>query len=132
MAGFGLRENKVLICVFGFLFFAMLPLCNMALDYLVRTNIADAVQGRVWGLIGIISQLGYVVAYAGAGQIADRLFVPLFRIDSALSKTIGLFIGTGESRGFGLLIILSGLLLSATAIFLYRNDSVRKLENSCL
>lgn len=132
MAGFGLRENKVLICIFGFLFFSMLPLCNMALDYLVRTNIADIVQGRVWGLIGIISQLGYVAAYAVIGQIADRLFVPLFRTGSALSETFGLVIGTGESRGFGLLIILSGLLLSVTAIFLYRNDSVRKLEKQCI
>lgn len=39
MAAFGLKENIVLICTSGFCFFAMLPLANNCLDYLVRTNI---------------------------------------------------------------------------------------------
>ena len=132
MAVFGLRENRTLICVFGFLLFSMLPLCNMSLDYLVRTNIREDVQGRVWGLIGIISQLGYVAAYAVVGQIADHVFVPLLKPGGALSETLGTFIGTGEGRGFGLLIVLSGLLLSLIALILNRNDAVRELEKPCI
>ena len=62
MFGFGLFENLTLICSFGFLFFAALPFANNCLDYLARTNIPDELQGRAWGLIGFISQLGYVVA----------------------------------------------------------------------
>lgn len=41
MAGFGIWENIFIICIFGFIFFAMLPFANSCLDYLVRTNIAD-------------------------------------------------------------------------------------------
>ncbi len=37
MAGFGLFENIVPICVFGLLFFAALPFANNCLDYLIRT-----------------------------------------------------------------------------------------------
>ena len=77
MAAFGLRENIVLICVSGFLFFAMLPFANTSLDFLIRTNIENSVQGRAWGLIGVISQLGYVVAYAISGVLADYVFTPL-------------------------------------------------------
>ena len=36
---FGLSNNIVLICCFGFMFFASLPVANNCLDYLVRTNI---------------------------------------------------------------------------------------------
>ena len=71
MAGFGIRENIVVICIFGFLFFSSLPFANAALDFLVRTNIADDFQGRAWGLIGVLSQLGYVAAYAVSGILAD-------------------------------------------------------------
>ncbi len=128
MAGFGLRENIVLVCTMGFLFFAMLPLANTSLDYLVRTNISNAVQGRAWGLIGLISQLGYVVAYAFSGVLSDYVFTPLLRDGGALAGTVGKVIGTGNGRGTGLQIIISGLLLCVTAIALYGMRSVKVLE----
>lgn len=71
MIGFGIRENIYLMCLFGFLFFATLPFANNCLDYLVRINIPDELQGRAWGVIGFLSQIGYVVAYALAGTAAD-------------------------------------------------------------
>lgn len=71
MIGFGIWENIISICLFGFLFFACLPFANNCLDYLVRTNIPNEVQGRVWGMIGFLSQMGYVVAYGLAGLFFD-------------------------------------------------------------
>lgn len=129
MAGFGLRENIILICTFGFFFFSMLPFTNMSLDYLIRTNISNDVQGRVWGLIGIISQLGYVIAYSILGPLADFVFIPMLTPNGILADSIGTVIGTGTSRGVGLLIILAGLLLSITAIILYHVKPIRELEN---
>ena len=63
MAIFGLRENIILISIAGFLFFATLPFANTSIDVLIRSNIPNEVQGRAWGLIGLISQLGYVIAF---------------------------------------------------------------------
>lgn len=113
MAVFGLKENMVLICISGFIFFSALPFANGSLDYLLRTNIPNDLQGRAWGLIGIISQLGYVVAYAFSGLIADN---------------IGEKFNIGVGRGAGILIVIAGLLLSVTAIILYTIKSVKKLE----
>lgn len=100
------------ICI-GLLFFAMLPFANNCLDYLVRTNIADELQGRVWGIIGFLSQIGYVVAYGTAGLAADGL-ANWFQI------TVG--------RGAANVILTAGILLSLTALVLYRIKSVRLLE----
>lgn len=129
MAGFGFRENMVVICVFGFLFFSTLPFANASLDYLIRTNTANEVQGRIWGLVGIISQLGYVVAYAILGPLADYVFVPLLVKGGLLAKNVGAIIGVGSGRGIGLLIIITGILLAVTAVSLYRIKSVRELED---
>ncbi len=129
MAGFGLRENMILICSFGFLFFSMLPFANMSLDYLIRANIPNDVQGRVWGLIGIISQLGYVLAYSTLGPLADFVFIPMLIPKGLLAGSVGKIIGTGSSRGIGLLIILAGFLLCVAAILLYHIKSIRELEN---
>ena len=110
MAGFGLRENIVFICVSGFLFFAMLPFANTSLDFLIRTNIENSVQGRAWGLIGVISQLGFVVAYALSGMLADYVFTPLLLDGGVLADSMGKIIGTGSGRGTGFLIFIAGVL----------------------
>lgn len=115
MVGFGIWENMIPICLFGFMFFATLPFANNCLDYLVRTNIPNELQGRAWGVIGFLSQIGYVVAYAGAGAAADGI-------------AAGLQIGVG--RGAAVVIMLAGALLAITALVLYPINSVRTLEES--
>lgn len=115
MAGFGVRENIFCACGFGFIFFAMLPFANNCLDYLIRRNIPDALQGRAWGLIGFISQIGYVAAYGLAGTAADKI-AEGFRV------SVG--------RGAAGIVMAAGALLGLTAFFLYFVKSVRALEEA--
>lgn len=128
MVGLGMKENFIWICSFGFLLFAALPFANTAIDYLVRININKADQGKVWGTIGIISQLGYVLAYAGMGWIADTFFKPSLTYFGWLANSVGKIIGVGGGRGYGLLFILSGISISIGAYLLSRARSVKELE----
>ena len=128
MVLFGLRENIMLVCLAGFLFFSMLPFANTSLDVLIRTNIENSLQGRAWGLIGIISQFGYVIAYAISGILADYIFTPLLVPQGMLAGSIGRLVGVGPGRGTGLLIMVAGLLLSFTSVALYRIKAVRQLD----
>lgn len=115
MALFGIWENIYPICLFGFLFFAMLPFANNCLDYLVRTNIPDELQGRAWGVISFLSQIGYVVAYSVAGDVADSIAVKL-------SISVG--------RGSAAVVIIAGILLAVTALALCPIKSIRVLEET--
>lgn len=128
MAVFGLRENIWIIGISGFLLFAMFPFANASLDFLLRTNIDNDLQGRAWGLIGFISQLGYVAAYAVSGVLADYLFTPLLLPGGALAGTVGTVFGVGAGRGIGFLITMAGLILCVTAVLLYGVKSIRGLE----
>ena len=113
MIGFGLFENIYLICLFGFLFFAALPFANNCLDYLTRTHIPDSAQGRVWGLIGFLSQLGYAVAYAVSGVAADAL---------------GNWTGRGVGVGSAIVIQAAGGLMALIAVSMLTLRSIRALE----
>ena len=115
MFGFGLFENIIPISIFGLLFFVTLPFANSCLDYLMRTNIPDEAQGRVWGMVGFLSQLGYVAAYAVSGTAAD---------------TIGRVSGRGVGRGAAFVILAAGVLLAAMAGLILFPRSIRELENS--
>ena len=113
MIGMSIFENLVSISIFGFFFFATLPLCNNCMDYLCRTNIPDALQGRAWGFIGFLSQLGYVLAYAVSGLAADG---------------IGSLSGMGVGRGAAMMIGISGVFLSLVAVTFLHFPSIRELE----
>ena len=114
MFGFVLTTNVVVICVFGFLFFAALPIANNCLDYLIRTNIRADAQGRAWGLIGFLSQIGYVIAYAVSGVAADA---------------VGAATGRGVGFGSGTVIQVAGVMLLVIAGSILPMRSIRKLEN---
>ena len=128
MAEFGFREDLLLITISGFLFFAMIPFANACLDYLLRTNIDDALQGRAWAMIGVVSQLGQILAFSIAGVLADYVFTPLFLKGGFLAGSVGRIIGTGSGRGRGFLIMVAGMLLCITSLVLYNMKSIRKLE----
>ena len=114
MTGFGIFENMLPICIFGFGFFAALPFANNCLDYLVRTNIDDEVQGRAWGMIGFLSQMGYVIAYAVSGVAADQF---------------GEWMRIGVGRGAAAVVRIAGICLILVAVLCALSASVRGLEN---
>lgn len=115
MIGFGLFDNIYLISIFGFLFFLGLPIANTALDSLVRLNIPNEIQGRAWGVIGLISQIGSGLSFALSGILADLM-----------AKNYDISVG----RASGYIISIGGLLLTIIAISTILFKSVKELEKS--
>ena len=107
----------------------MLPFANASLDYLIRTNIENEKQGRAWGLMGVISQLGYVASYALSGVLADYIFTPLLLENGLLADSVGRVIGIGSGRGIGFLIMIAGMALAVMSFALYHIKSIRCLES---
>ena len=66
-------------------------------------------------MIGFLSQLGYVVAYAVAGSAADAP---------------GQVTGLGVGRGASLVVIISGVCLAITAATIFFSADIRELEKN--
>ncbi|WP_019228090.1 MFS transporter [Sedimentibacter sp. B4] len=124
----GVRENLILIAVFGFMMFVFLPFVQIGAEVLIRKNLANEVQGRAFGLISFITQMGYIFAYILSGLLADYVFEPFMKGTSPLAVNIGNVIGTGNGRGIALLILIAGLLLAVVGIVVSRLKSVKALE----
>lgn len=124
----GVSTSIYMITAAAFLFFAALPFVNTSADVLIRRTIPNEAQGRAWGIIGVISQMGYIGAYALAGVLSDYVFNPLMREDGALASSIGKIIGAGPGRGIGLLLVLSGIGIMFLAAAVARMRSIHALE----
>lgn len=138
MIGFCIREDKLTLCFFGFLMFGGLPFANMSIDYLVRSNTQKEDQGKIWGMIGVISQLGYIAAYATSGLAADFLLKPLLMRHLSSQSLISKFLGLTDrsdvikvgGRSAALVIIIVGIMLCIGAVVLSKNKEVKKLEGA--
>lgn len=130
MAMIGTTTKASLIVVFCILFFTALPFVNTCADVLIRIRIPNDVQGRAWGMISVLTQVGYVAAYAVCGALADYVFGPMLMEDGILAGSIGRIIGTGEGRGIGLMLIITGIVMFAFAFIFGSRKSIKEMERS--
>lgn len=128
----GVNENLAIIGISTFLFFSTLPFMNSCADVLVRVSVPNELQGRVWGLISLITQMGTVIAYIISGVMADYVFEPMFNKNGLLVKNIGMIIGTGKGRGIGFMLILSGMGMLIMAIVIWKNREIREVSEKCV
>lgn len=128
----GVNENLAIIGISTFLFFSTLPFMNSCADVLVRVSVPNELQGRVWGLISLITQMGTVAAYIISGVMADYIFEPMFNKNGILVENIGIIIGTGKGRGIGFMLILSGIGMLIMAIVIWKNREIREVSEKCV
>lgn len=129
-ANIGLSTSIIFITLANFMFFTTLPFINTSIEVLIRKNIDNKKQGRVWSIISVITYLGSIVAFAVAGFLADKVFNPLLEVNGRLADTVGSIIGTGEGRGIGLIFIISGLMISIFALLVLRSQEIKRLEDT--
>ena len=129
-AGIGFSTRIIFVTAAGFLFFATLPFINTAIEVLIRKNIDNRQQGRVWSIISMITYLGSIIAFAVAGFLADHIFNPLLAADGLLAENVGRVIGVGPGRGIAFMFIISGVMISVIALLIWRNTTIKSLEDS--
>jgi hypothetical protein len=110
------------------MFFAALPFVNTCADVLIRIRVPNDVQGRAWGMISVLTQMGYVAAYAVCGALADRVFGPMLMEDGILAGSVGRLIGTGEGRGIGFMFMITGIVMFVFAVIFGSSKSIREME----
>ncbi|WP_318509550.1 MFS transporter [Bacillus sp. T3] len=130
MAMTGTTTNSTLIVVYCILFFTALPFVNTCADVLIRIRIPKDVQGRAWGMISVLTQVGYVVAYAVCGLLADYVFGPMLMKDGILAGSVGRLIGVGEGRGIGFMLMIAGIVMVAFAFLFGSKKSIKEMEGS--
>ncbi len=128
MSMLGFNFPVIILGVFCFSFFSVLPFVNMSADILLRSNVSDDYQGRVWGITGLVSQLGFIISYAISGPLADYVFNPLLNENGLLAESLGPLFGVGPHRGIGLLFFITGILMSLVGLFFWKNRNISKLE----
>jgi MFS family permease len=108
--------------------FVFMPAVQIGAEVLIRKNLANEVQGRAFGLISFITQMGYILAYVLSGVLSDYVFEPFMSGNSLVATEIGKVIGSGDGRGIALLLVIAGIGLAGVGIVVLGLRSVKALE----
>ena len=125
----GLKPSIPLIAAAACAFMFILPFINGWTQVLLQSKVALDVQGRVFGVAGMIALASVPVASLIGGPLADRVFEPMFRPGGALAGTVGRLIGVGPGRGIGFLFGLMGGLILVVLGLASLNPRLRRLES---
>lgn len=125
----GLSPLWYTIAVGFFVFMLPVPYVNGNLGTIIQTKVDGYILGRVSALLNALLRLVMPLAFLSAGYFADHIFNPLLSKNGAWSKSIvARVIGTGETRGIGLIFILCGIFLMLLCSVSLGNKKAMSLE----
>lgn len=124
----GLRPSAPLVAsgLFVMMFcFAFIGGCSQAIW---QVKVPPDVQGRVFAVRRLISQVTSPVGFLAAGPLADHVFGPLLVDGGALTSTAGRLLGVGAGRGIGLLYLCLAVVGVLSTVWAYSRPQVRGVE----
>ncbi|KST68612.1 MFS transporter [Mastigocoleus testarum] len=124
----GLQPSLYLFTAFGFLFFLTVPVVNSSVLAILQKKVTTNIQGRVFALQGAIATTCLSLGYVSAGFLTDHIFEPLMTSQSPIAIALGQIIGTGTSRGIGLLLVMIGFLVISLTSITYLYSPLRLVE----
>jgi MFS transporter, DHA3 family, macrolide efflux protein len=124
----GLQPSSLLVSAAIFMGLLCFSLINGTSEILFISNVPVEIQGRVFGLQGMIAASSLPIAYMVAGPLTDWVFEPLLAKNGALANSVGQIIGVGSGRGIALLFIILGILQVVVTLCAYNYRPLRKLD----
>lgn len=124
----GLSKSLWIIGLSSFIILFSLPLINTSAEVLIRKHTDVKHQGSVWGMIGFITQTGYMIAYFTSGYLTEKVFVPLS--DKPVNIEVLKYIAIFFNQGIGSILMLIGLFMMIFTSGMFKNTCIRNLENA--
>lgn len=123
---FGMAETAPLLGLALFFMIFPSPAVNGILMSLLQAKVAPDVQGRVFAVLGMTSQVLTPIAYLIAGPLADQVFEPAAR--TAGWNAVAPLVGSGAGAGMGLMYVIAGGAVIVVAVLSTATYSLRNLE----
>jgi len=114
-------------CLGAFLGWITIPLMSTNLDAILRLNIPDTMQGRVFAVRNSLQFFTIPIGYLLGGLLVDRVFEPIMAKQDSSSFLSRVF-GTGKGSGAAFLYFVLAFCGIGVCLYFRRNRAIWKLE----
>jgi MFS family permease len=104
------------------------PIINSLYIAVMQSKIPQDLQGRFFGLENTISVVSYPIGQLIGGLMSDRILEPAMTSDTGLQALLGGLVGTEPGAGYGLAIIMGGMLAIVTGVAGLAIRRIRDIE----
>ena len=124
----GSRPYPLLVASAVFLFAFCTPIAMSCSQAIWQRNVEPEFQGRVFAFRRMIAWSTLPLAYAVAGPLADRVFIPLVNPGTHLYMVLTPLLGTGSGRGIGLMFSFVGFCALLATLWAYFYSPITQIE----
>lgn len=114
-------------CVGAFLGWIVIPVMNANMNAIMRLNIPQEIQGRVYAARNSFQFFTIPLGYMLGGAAVDYLFEPLMAMQQEGSLLVRLF-GTGKGSGAACFFAVLGVAGVLTCVIFRRNRHLRAMQ----
>lgn len=120
-------RTPLIWCIGGFLGWIAIPLMNANLDAILRLQIPEQMQGRVYSLRNSFQFFTIPVGYFLGGFLIDSVFEPVMAGQGQTSFLVKLF-GSGKGSGAAFLFFVIAFAGIGVCLYFRQDKHIRKLE----
>lgn len=125
---FGIVRNPVLWCIVVFIGCFGMPFYFTYESAIMRLSVPIEMQGRIFALKEMITQVLAPIGYLLGALLADYIFEPFMQTSGSLKKVFEKIVGTGPGSGMGLLFVIAGIVGIIMTLVFYNNRYIKLLD----
>ncbi len=122
-----LGRTPLVWCIGGFLGWITIPLMNTNLDAIMRLQVPEKMQGRIYSVRNSMQFFTIPVGYFLGGFLVDKVFEPIMAMQQENSVLIRMF-GSGKGSGAAFLFLVIAFAGTGVCLLFRRNRHIRTLE----
>lgn len=125
---FGMGRSIYWWCIVAFFGCFGSPIYGTFQTAILREKVPLQMQGRMFSMQGMITQILAPIGYMSGAILADYVFEPFMKQQGTLQTVCSKVVGNGAGSGIGLIFVLAGLIGIIITLCLYNNQKIRTLE----
>lgn len=124
-----LGKNTFIWSVGGFLGWIAIPIMSTNLEAILRLNIPENMQGRVYSVRNSLQFFTIPVGYFAGGLMVDKIFEPIMAMQNENSLLVKMF-GSGKGSGAALLFFIIAFAGIAVCMYFRHDKHILELEKT--
>jgi MFS family permease len=128
MALVGISRVPLALGIVMFLLMIPIPMINASAMGIIQAKVPPDLQGRVFAVLGQLATVLIPLSYLIVGPLSDTVIEPA--VGQPGWETVAPLVGDSAGAGYGLIMLVAGIVLVITTLLVYMIPSIRHLERT--